>query len=146
MPLHYVPFPLQISELGLESSVLPITSSHPAQKNRFIYLNDQGLVLLPNGPSWVFRARPPFSKPLLGVGLAEPFKRGADWSQGRDESVKGFVTRRFNAEVCTASVCVCVCVCVCCMYVCPSTFLKVIYPYEIGTVCVDYVPPPSPSP
>ena len=117
-----IPFPLQISALGLESSVLPITSSHPAQKNRFVYLNEHGLVLLPNGPSWVFRARAPFSKPLLGVGLAEPFKNAADWSQGRDESVKDFVTRRFNAEVCTSgSVCVHACVCACvraCVRVC----------------------------
>lgn len=122
--LHFIinSHALQISELGLEASVLPITSSHPAQKNRFIYLNEHGLVLLPNGLSWAFQARLPFSKPLLGVGLAEPFKKAADWSHGQDESVKGFVTRRFNTEVCTADF---VCVCVCVMQVCTHTSMCV---------------------
>lgn len=86
-----------LSELGLESSVLPVTSSHPAAKRRFIYLNNSGLVLLPHNLSWLFRTKVPFSGPLLGVLLKEPFRpRGGETG---DESIGDFVLRRLGKDV-----------------------------------------------
>ncbi len=42
-------FLVQVSELGLESEILPVTKDHVASKNRFLYVKGQ-LHKMPSGP------------------------------------------------------------------------------------------------
>ncbi|XP_066227401.1 protoporphyrinogen oxidase isoform X6 [Saccopteryx leptura] len=70
---------LLVSELGLDSEVLPVRGDHPAAQNR-------GLL----------RPSPPFSKPLFWAGLRElTTSRGKD----PDETVHSFAERRLGPEV-----------------------------------------------
>nr|XP_021576822.2 protoporphyrinogen oxidase isoform X1 [Ictidomys tridecemlineatus] len=85
----------QISELGLDSEVLPVRGDHPAAQNRFLYV-DGALHPLPSGLRGLLRPSPPFSKPLLWAGLRELTKpRGKE----PDETVHSFAHRRLGPEV-----------------------------------------------
>ncbi|XP_027806493.2 protoporphyrinogen oxidase isoform X4 [Marmota flaviventris] len=85
----------QISELGLDSEVLPVRGDHPAAQNRFLYV-DGALHPLPSGLRGLLRPSPPFSKPLLWAGLRELTKpRGKE----PDETVHSFAQRRLGPEV-----------------------------------------------
>ncbi len=44
-------FLVQVSELGLESEILPVTKDHVASKNRFLYVKGQ-LHKMPSGAGW----------------------------------------------------------------------------------------------
>ncbi|KAG3281106.1 protoporphyrinogen oxidase, transcript variant X1 [Ictidomys tridecemlineatus] len=86
---------LLISELGLDSEVLPVRGDHPAAQNRFLYV-DGALHPLPSGLRGLLRPSPPFSKPLLWAGLRELTKpRGKE----PDETVHSFAHRRLGPEV-----------------------------------------------
>ncbi|XP_034491122.1 protoporphyrinogen oxidase isoform X5 [Marmota flaviventris] len=86
---------LLISELGLDSEVLPVRGDHPAAQNRFLYV-DGALHPLPSGLRGLLRPSPPFSKPLLWAGLRELTKpRGKE----PDETVHSFAQRRLGPEV-----------------------------------------------
>uniref|UniRef100_A0A8D1TBG1 Protoporphyrinogen oxidase n=2 Tax=Sus scrofa TaxID=9823 RepID=A0A8D1TBG1_PIG len=86
---------LMVSELGLDSEVLPVRGDHPASKNRFLYV-DGALHPLPSGFRGLFCRSPPFSKPLFWAGLRElTTPRGKD----PDESVHSFAQRRLGPEV-----------------------------------------------
>uniref|UniRef100_A0A2I2YKW5 Protoporphyrinogen oxidase n=1 Tax=Gorilla gorilla gorilla TaxID=9595 RepID=A0A2I2YKW5_GORGO len=77
---------LLVSELGLDSEVLPVRGDHPAAQNRFLYVGGMGLL----------RPSPPFSKPLFWAGLRELTKpRGKE----PDETVHSFAQRRLGPEV-----------------------------------------------
>ncbi|XP_059001917.1 protoporphyrinogen oxidase isoform X3 [Mustela lutreola] len=85
----------QISELGLDSEVLPVRGDHPAAQNRFLYVGG-ALHALPSGLRGLFRPSPPFSKPLFWAGLKElTTPRGKD----PDETVHSFAQRRLGPEV-----------------------------------------------
>ncbi|XP_052055802.1 protoporphyrinogen oxidase isoform X1 [Apodemus sylvaticus] len=86
---------LLVSELGLESEVLPVRGDHPAAKNRFLYVGGS-LHPLPSGLRGLLRPSPPFSKPLFWAGLRELLE-----SRGKepDETVHSFAQRRLGPEV-----------------------------------------------
>ena len=87
---------LQISDLGLSEDVLPVFPSHKGARRRMIYTHEHGLVDVPSGLSWLFRTKPPFTKPLLWTVLREVSQK----QSGReDESVYDFFARRLNKEV-----------------------------------------------
>ncbi|XP_047405140.1 protoporphyrinogen oxidase isoform X3 [Sciurus carolinensis] len=85
----------QVSELGLDSEVLPVRGNHPAAQNRFLYV-DGALHPLPSGLRGLFRPSPPFSRPLLWAGLRELTKPR---SKEPDETVHSFAQRRLGPEV-----------------------------------------------
>ncbi|XP_066227396.1 protoporphyrinogen oxidase isoform X2 [Saccopteryx leptura] len=85
----------QVSELGLDSEVLPVRGDHPAAQNRFLYVGGV-LHALPSGIRGLLRPSPPFSKPLFWAGLRElTTSRGKD----PDETVHSFAERRLGPEV-----------------------------------------------
>uniref|UniRef100_A0A2K5I944 Protoporphyrinogen oxidase n=1 Tax=Colobus angolensis palliatus TaxID=336983 RepID=A0A2K5I944_COLAP len=86
---------LLVSELGLDSEVLPVRGDHPAAQNRFLYVGG-ALHALPTGLRGLLRPSPPFSKPLFWAGLRELTKpRGKE----PDETVHSFAQRRLGPEV-----------------------------------------------
>ena len=89
-----------IHDLGLDSSILAVPSSHPAARSRFIYSRGK-LHQLPSGIISIIKKQSLFSKPLLPTILREPFVRGKQ--DDTDESVYDFFKRRMNEEVCKLS-------------------------------------------
>ncbi|KAM8846466.1 protoporphyrinogen oxidase [Synchiropus picturatus] len=84
-----------VDDLGLADEILPVTYSHMASKNRYLYVNKK-LHKMPSGLSGLLRTVPPFSRPLLLSIAKEPLRsRGKD----DDESVHSFVSRRFDREL-----------------------------------------------
>ncbi|XP_026149388.1 protoporphyrinogen oxidase isoform X2 [Mastacembelus armatus] len=85
----------QVDDLGLAGEILPITHSHAASKNRYLYVNGQ-LHRMPSGISGLLRRVPPFSRPLLlSVAKEILVKKGV----GDDESIHSFVSRRLGKEL-----------------------------------------------
>uniref|UniRef100_A0A7N8WQL3 Protoporphyrinogen oxidase n=1 Tax=Mastacembelus armatus TaxID=205130 RepID=A0A7N8WQL3_9TELE len=84
-----------VDDLGLAGEILPITHSHAASKNRYLYVNGQ-LHRMPSGISGLLRRVPPFSRPLLlSVAKEILVKKGV----GDDESIHSFVSRRLGKEL-----------------------------------------------
>ncbi|XP_072284486.1 protoporphyrinogen oxidase [Pyxicephalus adspersus] len=84
-----------VSELGLGSDLIAIPRSHPAAKNRYLYVN-KTLHKLPSSLGGVLRTIPPFSSPLFLCGLRDfTAPRGSQ----DDESVHDFFSRRFGKEL-----------------------------------------------
>ncbi|XP_040268472.1 protoporphyrinogen oxidase [Bufo bufo] len=84
-----------ISELGLEGDLLPVPRSHPAAKNRYLYVN-KSLHKMPSSLGGVLRTIPPFTRPLFLCGLRDlTAPRGTT----EDESVHDFFSRRFGKEL-----------------------------------------------
>ena len=88
-----------MSELGLESEVIPINRGHKAAQRRLIYTDQYKLVELPSSISWLFKKKPPFSKPLLSSVVSEPFVKTNRTDVETDESIHDFIKRRFGSEV-----------------------------------------------
>ncbi|KAG8432029.1 hypothetical protein GDO86_020157 [Hymenochirus boettgeri] len=84
-----------VSELGLEKDILPVPRSHPAAKDRYLYVN-KSLHKLPSSLGGVLRTVPPFTKPLFLFGLRDLV---ATRGTKEDESVYDFVSRRFGKEL-----------------------------------------------
>lgn len=84
-----------VSELGLESDVLPVPGDHPAAKNRYLYVKG-ALHKLPSGIGGVLRTVPPFTRPLVWSGLRELV---APRGSKTDETIHEFVSRRFGQEL-----------------------------------------------
>ncbi|XP_064331120.1 protoporphyrinogen oxidase isoform X2 [Phalacrocorax carbo] len=84
-----------VTELGLESDVLPVPGDHPASRNRFLYTGG-ALHKLPSGLGGLLRPVPPFSRALLWSGVQDLL---APAGMEPDESVHAFVRRRFGQEV-----------------------------------------------
>ncbi|XP_012673464.1 protoporphyrinogen oxidase [Clupea harengus] len=84
-----------VSELGLESELLPVTYDHVASKNRFIYVGGQ-LHKMPSGLGGVIRTSPPFTQPILQSVMKELLVKR---SKEEDESVHAFVSRRLGSEL-----------------------------------------------
>ncbi len=90
----------QISDLGLSDDVIPVPLTHKGAKRRLIYTNDHGLLEVPSGPSWLFRRKPPFTKPLIFDLAREPFVKRRRVQDGeKDESIYSFCSRRLGQEV-----------------------------------------------
>lgn len=87
-----------MSDLGLESKVIPIGPDHKAANRRLIYTEQYGLVDLPSSVWGVLRPSPPFTSQLTASILKEPFNK-AKKAEGSDESVHDFIVRRFGNEV-----------------------------------------------
>ncbi|XP_035528402.1 protoporphyrinogen oxidase [Morone saxatilis] len=84
-----------VDDLGLGGEILPVTHSHIASKNRYLYVN-QRLHRMPSGISGLLRTVPPFSRPLLlSVAMEILVKKGKE----DDESIHSFVTRRLGKEL-----------------------------------------------
>ncbi|XP_041036592.1 protoporphyrinogen oxidase isoform X2 [Carcharodon carcharias] len=84
-----------VSDLGLDSDVLPVTYRDVASKNRYLFVGGK-LCKLPSSFMSAFVTRPPFTQPIISSLLREPFiRRGTH----QDESVHSFVTRRFGKEL-----------------------------------------------
>ncbi|XP_032898494.1 protoporphyrinogen oxidase isoform X2 [Amblyraja radiata] len=84
-----------VSEIGLESELLPITYNDAATKNRYLFVGGK-LCKLPTSIRSVFSKLPPFSQPLAWSLAREPI---LPRSKEEDESVHAFFTRRFGAEM-----------------------------------------------
>ena len=84
-----------VHELGLQDQVINVTYGHPSSVNRYILI-DSKLVRLPTQMSSLFKATPPFRKPLLAAGLRDLFTRK---SQKEDESMFDFVSRRLGPDI-----------------------------------------------
>lgn len=84
-----------VDELKLSEQVRPIPSTHPAARNRYVYVNGQ-LHALPNSLRALFRKTAPFSKPLVGA-LFHDWRCKAKYVA--DESIYDFVARRFGPEL-----------------------------------------------
>uniref|UniRef100_A0A3Q2PHH6 Protoporphyrinogen oxidase n=1 Tax=Fundulus heteroclitus TaxID=8078 RepID=A0A3Q2PHH6_FUNHE len=84
-----------VEELGLEEDILPVSYSHVASKNRYLYVGGQ-LHKLPSGLRGLFQTVPPFSRPLVFSLITEILvKKGND----PDESIHSFVSRRLGKEI-----------------------------------------------
>ncbi|MEQ2285573.1 hypothetical protein AMECASPLE_033299, partial [Ameca splendens] len=84
-----------VEDLGLEGDILPVTYSHVASQNRYLYVRGQ-LHKLPSGIRGMFQTVPPFSRPLVFSLISEILvKKGKE----ADESIHSFVSRRLGKEV-----------------------------------------------
>ncbi|XP_060936611.1 protoporphyrinogen oxidase [Limanda limanda] len=84
-----------VDDLGLAGEILPVTYSHVASKNRYLYVKGQ-LHKMPSGISGLLRTVPPFSRPLLlSVAMEILVKKNKE----DDESIHSFVTRRLGKEL-----------------------------------------------
>ncbi|KAJ8289732.1 hypothetical protein GJAV_G00004640 [Gymnothorax javanicus] len=93
-----------VSELGLESELLPVSYQNVASKNRFLYVGGK-LHSMPNSIGGVIRTIPPFSRPLFLSGLQDLV---APRGKEEDETVHAFVSRRLGAELADLAIdCLC---------------------------------------
>ncbi|XP_047218090.1 protoporphyrinogen oxidase isoform X2 [Girardinichthys multiradiatus] len=84
-----------VEDLGLEGDILPVTYSHVASQNRYLYVRGQ-LHKLPSGIRGMFQTVPPFSRPLVFSLITEILvKKGKE----ADESIHSFVSRRLGKEL-----------------------------------------------
>ncbi|XP_071841904.1 protoporphyrinogen oxidase-like [Apostichopus japonicus] len=86
-----------VDTLNLETSLLPVTSAHPAVSNRFLYAEGK-IHKLPASLSSLFRRSEPLSKSLAVLLAREPFRRKVPVD---DESLHSFFERRFGLEFAT---------------------------------------------
>ncbi|XP_046335282.2 protoporphyrinogen oxidase-like [Haliotis rufescens] len=86
---------LLAEELGLTNQILPCLSTSAAAKNRFLFIDGQ-VHVLPNSLKSIMTTQAPFSKPMILSGLKELLTKKGDNS---DETVHGFVARRFGSEL-----------------------------------------------
>ncbi|XP_056141894.1 protoporphyrinogen oxidase isoform X2 [Lampris incognitus] len=84
-----------VEDLGLEREILPVTYSHVASKNRYLFVKGK-LHKMPSGISGAIRTVPPFSRPLL---LSAAMEMLVKKSKKDDESVYSFVSRRLGKEL-----------------------------------------------
>lgn len=84
-----------IDDLNLSSRIRPILSSHPAAKNRFVYVNGQ-LHKLPSSLLSMFRKTPPFSKALIRAFAHDLFAKP---KYVDDDTIYNFTKRRFGQEI-----------------------------------------------
>ncbi|XP_072166347.1 protoporphyrinogen oxidase-like [Diadema setosum] len=84
-----------VSAIGIEDQVVPVTRSHPATQNRFIY-TPGGLHRLPSSLGGLVRQQTPFSQSLAARLAREPF---APRCHEEDETIHDFFSRRLGREV-----------------------------------------------
>lgn len=84
-----------VDDLQLTDKIIPISKSHPAAKNRMIYV-DNKLCTLPNSFSSLLTIKSPFRRPLISM-LWTDFR--APKVEKDDESIYNFVERRLGKDV-----------------------------------------------
>ncbi|XP_063237350.1 protoporphyrinogen oxidase [Bacillus rossius redtenbacheri] len=84
-----------VEDLGLADRLSPIKSSHPAVKNRMIYVK-KNLHMLPSSITSLLTTRPPFTKPIVSA-IFQDLK--APRKVCEDESIYEFVERRLGKEI-----------------------------------------------
>uniref|UniRef100_A0A8C5DA73 Protoporphyrinogen oxidase n=1 Tax=Gouania willdenowi TaxID=441366 RepID=A0A8C5DA73_GOUWI len=84
-----------VEDVGLEKEILPVTYSHVASKNRYLYVGGK-LHKMPSGISGLLQKVQPFSRPLMFSLVKEIMVKK---SQEEDESVYSFVSRRLGKEL-----------------------------------------------
>ncbi len=52
-------------DIGFQDSIIPVLKTNKAAMRRLIHTDKHGLVELPSDASWLFNAKPPFTKPLI---------------------------------------------------------------------------------
>lgn len=85
-----------VHDLDLEASLVPVSRSHVAAKNRMIYANEK-LHVLPSSLASMFRKLSPFSKPLISAALYD-LQTAPSPTKLNDESIYDFAHRRFGEE------------------------------------------------
>lgn len=89
----------QIKDLELEDSIIPVSLTHPAAKNRFLLdPTTSTLTILPSGLSAIAGRQPRLLKGLLPSALAEPFQSRRPPTL-HDESVDSFIRRRLGPGI-----------------------------------------------
>ena len=83
-----------VTDLGLESEVMPIPRGHPATKNRMIYV-DGKICPLPSSLMGLVKIMPPFKKPHLLAGARDLFAKP---KYCQDDSTYNLVERRFGRD------------------------------------------------
>lgn len=86
-----------IEDIGLSSSLVPISKNHIAAKNRMIYVNKQ-LCPLPSNIMSLFKTLPPFSKPLI-FSILNDLRIGKSSKHLEDEAMYDFIERRFGTDM-----------------------------------------------
>lgn len=84
-----------IEELNLKDKIIPIKYTHPAARNRLIYVNKK-LHLLPNSIGSFFKIQEPFNRRLISIlwnDLITPK------TQKEDDSIYNFIERRLGKDV-----------------------------------------------
>lgn len=90
----------QVKDLGLEPSLLTVSTSHPSAANRFLLHPSLNLLRLPSSPwSLLTTLHKPLTRQLLLSILREPFQPRADLDAMGDESVDAFIRRRFGPYI-----------------------------------------------
>ncbi|TWW79960.1 protoporphyrinogen oxidase isoform X2 [Takifugu flavidus] len=83
-----------VDDLGLQDEIVPVSYSHVASKNRYLYVNKE-LHKMPSGIRGLLQTVPPFSRPLLFNLVKEILvKKG----QEDDETIHSFFCRRLGKE------------------------------------------------
>lgn len=86
-----------VGELGLKNEIVPVTASHPAAKNRMIYVHGK-LLNLPSKFTDILKTMPPFSKPIIWH-LMKELRTRKKVPVTNDESIYSFVERRFGKDI-----------------------------------------------
>lgn len=84
-----------IDQLNLKNKIIPIKNTHPAARNRLIYVNKK-LHLLPNSLSSFFKVQEPFNRRLISIlwnDLTTPK------ALKEDDSIYNFIERRLGKDV-----------------------------------------------
>ena len=84
-----------VDSLKLNDKIIPIDTSHPAARNRLIYVNKK-LHVLPNSLSSMLRVNEPFKRRLFSLMWND---LRAPKVQIEDESIYSFVERRLGKDV-----------------------------------------------
>lgn len=85
------------SELGLNDSILPIPSDHPAAKNRLLAVNNE-LCLLPSSLFGLFKTIAPFKKPII-YSISHDLSHSYIGKPLTDDSMYNFIERRFGTDI-----------------------------------------------
>lgn len=85
------------AEIGLSDDLLPITSKHPAARNRLLAVNNE-LHLLPSNLTKIFKTSTPFTKPLI-YALYHDYTNRYEGKPLKDDSIYSFTERRFGTEI-----------------------------------------------
>lgn len=85
------------SQLGLSDEILPISSKHPAAKNRLLAVENK-LYSLPSSLMGMFKTQKPFTKPLISA-LLHDITHSYAGAPLSDDSIYNFTERRFGTDI-----------------------------------------------
>lgn len=85
------------TELGLNNEIAPISSKHPAARNRLLAVSNE-LHSLPSSMMGMMRTRPPFKRPLISA-LMHDMTHSYVGKPLNDDSIYNFTERRFGTDI-----------------------------------------------